>query len=138
MKLLPLSFVAIVTASVTSCMVAPVPPTPQPTTSIQESVKTEASDLTEEQQRQLEAMRERLASQNQLNNSSVTETTSAIAPTVKPKPKADYPFATPVPGKEGFVFNPYTNSRVDVRGLARGLLVLDPHDADPNHKFRVP
>jgi len=61
-------------------------------------------------------------------------TRPAIAPVAKP----NYPTATRVPGKEGFVFNPYTHNTVDVKGIASGKLVRDPEDADTSHKFRVP
>jgi len=49
-----------------------------------------------------------------------------------------YRYALQIPGKEGFVFNPFTNNPVDVRGIPSGTLVRDPQDGDANHKFRVP
>jgi hypothetical protein len=52
--------------------------------------------------------------------------------------KPDYRRAIPVPGREGLVFNPWTNNPVDVRGIPSGQLVRDPHDPNPSHKFRVP
>ena len=55
-----------------------------------------------------------------------------------PAPKSKYPTAAAVPGKPGFVFNPYTHNIVDVKGIGSGRLCRDPEDADPNHKFRVP
>lgn len=62
--------------------------------------------------------------------------TSAPDP-VKP-PEKEYRVAVPIPGKPGFVFNPFTNKPLDVRGIPAGKLVVDPNDPDPNHKFRVP
>lgn len=56
---------------------------------------------------------------------------------VKPAEK-EYRVAVPIPGKPGFVFNPFTNKPLDVRGIPAGKLVVDPNDPDPNHKFRVP
>ena len=47
-------------------------------------------------------------------------------------------FAAPVPGKEGFVYNPYTHNQVDVRGIPSGTRVRDPHDTNPAHIFKVP
>ncbi len=138
MKLRSLSVISVLTSLLASCTLAPQPPAPQPEARVKEKVKTEVTNLEGEQQRQLDAMRERLASQNDLEKPPEVDPTSAITPTDKPKPKTGYPFATPVPGKEGFVFNPYTNNRVDVRDIPRGTLVRDPHDADPSHKFRVP
>ncbi len=52
--------------------------------------------------------------------------------------KSKYPTAAAVPGKPGFVFNPYTTNIVDVKGIGSGRLCRDPEDPDPNHKFRVP
>ena len=49
-----------------------------------------------------------------------------------------YPYATKVPNRPGFVYNPYTRNQVDVRGIPQGTLVLDPNDNDSTHKFRVP
>ena len=46
--------------------------------------------------------------------------------------------AEPVPGRPGFVYNPWTNKQVDVRGLPPGTLVRDPDDRNPDHRFRIP
>lgn len=63
-------------------------------------------------------------------------------PTPKPDPvpsKPGHPRAIPIPGKEGYVFNPFTNNPVDVRGIPSGTLVQDPQDPDRSkHSFRVP
>ena len=59
-------------------------------------------------------------------------------PATEPPPRQDYRVAVPSPGKEGFVFNPFTNDPVDVRAIPSGTLVRDPNDPDPDHKFRVP
>jgi hypothetical protein len=55
-----------------------------------------------------------------------------------PPPPPDYKAAVPVPGKPGYVFNPFTNNSVDVRGIPPGTLVRDPQDPDSDHKFRIP
>lgn len=49
----------------------------------------------------------------------------------------NHPFAVGLPGKPGFVLNPYTNTVVDVRGLRAGTLVRDPDDK-VKRAFRVP
>ncbi|MGJ8657613.1 MAG: hypothetical protein ACSHX6_14290 [Akkermansiaceae bacterium] len=59
----------------------------------------------------------------------------AKPPVVKP---AVVKFAAPVPGKQGFVYNPYTHNQVDVRGIPSGTKVRDPHDSNPAHIFKVP
>lgn len=56
-------------------------------------------------------------------------------PVVKP---AVTKFAAPVPGKTGFVYNPFTQNQVDVRGIPSGTKVRDPHDSNPAHIFKVP
>lgn len=59
--------------------------------------------------------------------------------TTETKPdKPDYRRAIPIPGREGMVFNPFTNNPVDVRGIPSGSLVRDPADPNMDHKFRVP
>ncbi len=63
-------------------------------------------------------------------------TTIPIVPPSDPNKPVTFPFATPVPGKAGFVFNPYNQKKVDVRGLPSGTLVSDPRNA--NQKFYVP
>jgi hypothetical protein len=53
--------------------------------------------------------------------------------------KGEYQFASPVPGKTGFVFSPYNNKVIDVRGIPSGMLVQDPHyPASEKKYFRVP
>jgi len=59
------------------------------------------------------------------------------------KPKAtekkDYPFASPVVGKSGFVLSPYNSKMVDVRDIPSGTLVQDPtYPASEKKYFRVP
>ncbi len=54
-------------------------------------------------------------------------------------PKKEWPFANPVPGKEGFVFSPYNNKMVDVRDIPSGTLVQDPtYPPAEQKRFRVP
>jgi hypothetical protein len=68
------------------------------------------------------------------NNPTVTPP-KVTKPEVK---KSKFPTALPIPGKPGFVFNPWTNKAVDVRAVPSGYLVRDPGDGNPDHKFRVP
>ena len=66
------------------------------------------------------------------------EEPTTTTPPVSTKPN-DYVFANKVPGKEGFVFSPYNNKVVDVRGLPSGTLVQDPTYPPTEKKyFRVP
>lgn len=94
----------------------------------------------DEGQKQLEAARLRLENGG-LPPNSVNGQLPIVDPTVGgqiPAAPATYPYATSVPGKQGFVFNPYTKNQVDVRGIPSGTLVRDPYDTDKGHKFRVP
>lgn len=111
---------------------APYPPYPQ-----HPGVPTPGSPngqqvLTDEQQRQLDEERARLERERQEREA---QANNALTP---PSTKPKYPTAAAVPGKPGFVFNPYTHNIVDVKGIASGKLVRDPEDNDPTHKFRVP
>ena len=60
---------------------------------------------------------------------------TTAAPPAPEKPK--YPYANKIPGKDGFVFSPYNNKPIDVRGMASGTLVQDPTFSDEK-RFRVP
>ena len=61
----------------------------------------------------------------------------------KPKPpeekKSEIQVARPVPGKPGFVFSPFNNKVIDVKGIPSGRLVADPtYPASEKKHFRVP
>jgi hypothetical protein len=58
------------------------------------------------------------------------EERASTPPGTQPAPKMkDYPYATPVPGKSGFVVSPYApqSGYVDVRGFPPGTEVKDPY-----------
>ena len=67
---------------------------------------------------------------------SVTPLTSS--PAIQPSRPTKYPTAVGIPGKPGFVYNPYTNRPVDTRGMPPSSLVMDPNDPDKTHRFRTP
>lgn len=115
---------------------------PPPMTA-EEKAKLEAEEkLKEEEERrkqQEEALRNGTAKIEEdgtsLNGTGGTGTTT----TPPSKPRRDYPFANKVPGKDGFVFSPYNNKEVDVRGIPSGTLVQDPtYPAAEKKYFRVP
>lgn len=100
-----------------------------------------------EPQKQLEANRIRLErearerskrEQAQYSIPSTTTSLSAPSPTTSKPSVKKYPTATPIPGRKGFVFNPYTNNIVDVMGIDSGKLCRDPEDPDTSHKFYAP
>ena len=115
---------------------APYPPYPAPhappTSSVpsadQPPAITDAQQLELDRQRKEEQLRRKREQEQNRSN-----TVDRPADT---KPK--YPTAASVPGKPGFVFNPYTHNIVNVKGIASGKLVRDPEDNDDTHKFRVP
>lgn len=75
------------------------------------------------------------------NTTTNPTTTTTTTTTEKPaeKPRSDYAFANPVPGKAGFVFSPYNQKLVDVRDIPSGTLVQDPTYPPSEKKyFRVP
>ena len=62
-----------------------------------------------------------------------------VAPTPPVTPPSSIPVAVAVPGKPGFVFSPYNNKVVDVRGVASGKKVSDPnYPLEDKKHFRVP
>ena len=74
---------------------------------------------------------------------------TAPAPSEAPKPnvepkRPEYPVASKVPGKEGYVFSPYNNKIISVRDeqdrlIPSGTLVQDPTFPPADKKyFRVP
>ena len=65
------------------------------------------------------------------------------APDPEPEPltldSKSIPTAKAVPGKDGFVFSPFNNHLIDVKGFKSGTLVSDPRFQLSDRKFfRVP
>ena len=94
---------------------------------------------------ELQAQRE--AGTNQETVPPTRETTKPTppqntTPTPAPKPPTQttsVPTARKVPGREGFVFSPYNNKMIDVKGFPSGTKVRDPHyDEGENKFFKVP
>ena len=101
--------------------------------------------VTSEDQQKLQEQRDRMKVRDEQNleeDTAEMKKPDADTTTSKPKEdtkKGDYAFATPVPGKEGFVFSPYNNKLVDVRDIPSGTLVQDPtYPAAEKKYFRVP
>ncbi|GAA5128392.1 hypothetical protein JIN84_01955 [Luteolibacter yonseiensis] len=111
--------------------------------------KPENASVTSVEQQKLQAQRDELkkkeeaAKKEELKETTVAPDTS-VPPTEAPKPpveekKPDIPVANKVPGKDGYVFSPFNNKLIDVRGYAPGTLVADPTYPESAKKhFRVP
>ncbi|MGJ8673223.1 hypothetical protein [Rubritalea sp.] len=129
-------------ALVTSCYYPPSYPK-QPNQPVTPPAPVDNTTATDPGAQQLQAARERLEAQqngatsNPYNQSAQLPTTDPNVAVAPPAPTT-YPYATKVPSKPGFVFNPFTKNQVDVRGIPEGTLVRDPYDNDQTHKFRVP
>ena len=108
----------------------------------------DGSTVSAEQQQQIKEERERAAAEAQRKidaEEGRTPATPGGATTTQPPspsqetPRRDFEFATPVPGKPGFVFSPYNNKMIDVRDIPSGTLVQDPtYPASEKKYFRVP
>ena len=121
---------------------APGQPTPTAPDSSPERTMTAAQKREEERrQERIKANREAEARRKALQKEK--EANDRVEPITPPKrdpiePSKRYRTAMAIPGKPGYVFNPWTNKSVDVRGIPSGTLIRDPNDGDPDHKFRVP
>jgi hypothetical protein len=139
-----LTFPILCCFAMTSCYVIPDPQKEKP----KEDVKKETT-MTSEEQQKLEEQRKKMeeekkaAEEKEKEEIAEKENEKEKEGDTTPKPPGrkpgDYPFANPVPGKEGFVFSPYNNKLVDVRDIPSGQLVRDPTYAVSEKKFfRVP
>ena len=64
---------------------------------------------------------------------------SSAPESTAPPAKTEYEYATPVPGRPGFVLSPYNGKMIDVKGIPSGTLVADPaYPASEKKYFLVP
>jgi hypothetical protein len=122
-------------------------PQPQPTkkpAANETMASEEQQKLRAERKKAAEEAEERTAEQEEKAEDTKPGGTTAGGGTTpgggsKPAERKDWPFASPVPGKSGFVFSPYNNKVIDVRDMPSGVLVRDPTYAESEKKyFRVP
>lgn len=133
LRLLP-ACAALAAVTLSSCYVVPDPPPQNP------EKKPEAT-LTDKEQQEIAAQREKKKQEEALKQKAedpgAPPNPDATPPTQKPKQSA--PTATPVPGKEGYVFSPFNQKIVDVREIPSGTLVADPtYPPSEKKHFRVP
>ena len=118
----------------TSCL-SPYPPNPRAPLAAQSPEPVQKKSTSTASSREQQRIREaRAGARRKAANSTRSEAPSDPSP----PPKKDFRTGVPIPGKEGFVFNPFTNNPVDVRAIPPGTLVRDPQDPNADHKFRVP
>ena len=120
-----------------SCYPVPDGP-PKKKTDPNATVASEDQQKIQEQRDRMKAREEQKLAEEKANEMKAPEDTTTPTPDNNTK-KGDYAFATPVPGKEGFVFSPFNNKLVDVRDIPSGTLVQDPtYPAAEKKYFRVP
>lgn len=119
-------------------------PVDEPQRIQQGPAQTPPTNLTLEQTRLLEEQKklaeaDLIRQQHALDNPSLPTDRSPTGFNNTQSGPSDYPFASKIPGKEGFVFSPYNKKVVDVRGIPSGTLVADPlFPASEKKYFRVP
>ncbi|MEP4078185.1 hypothetical protein [Haloferula sp.] len=87
----------------------------------------------------LQAERDQLENGEAMPEPEAETTSPPPAPAPKPEEVKGIPVAKKVPGREGFVFSPYNNKLIDVKGFPKNSKVRDPHyPASANKFFRVP
>ena len=104
--------------------------------------------MTPAEQQKVKEQRENIKEKEELANKEAPKDTAIETPTkpdggtVTPptvEKRADYPVASKVPGKEGYVFSPFNNKLIDVKDMPSGTLVSDPTYPESAKKFfRVP
>lgn len=61
-----------------------------------------------------------------------------IVPSFDDSPFPVQPIGAHIPDRPGYIFNPFTQNAVDIRGIPPNSLVRDPVDPNHDHKFRTP
>ncbi len=122
------------------------PPPPAPTDpAVNKQTEEEKQKIAEQREKKKEA--DELANKEKKSEGETpgAETTPGNpdpdkTPPKKPEAdKAEIRVAKPVPGKPGFVFSPFNNKIIDVKGIPSGRLVADPtYPASEKKHFRVP
>ncbi|MEM1085387.1 MAG: hypothetical protein AAGI48_14840 [Verrucomicrobiota bacterium] len=114
------------------------PPTPpndvaQNAASEAEGAVDEAANEAEQAASDAEAMKEK--EQEQITETIEDPSPPAAGGGTKPA----VPVARRVPGRDGFVFSPFNNKMINVKGFASGTMVADPtYPASEKKYFRVP
>lgn len=113
-------------------------PAPDDTPESREQARRERQAAREREQREENRREAREESNSREKKPEITEKVpDPEPPAPEPKPRAQV--ARVVPGKPGFVFSPYNNKIIDVKGIPSGTLVQDPTYPQSEKKyFRVP
>jgi hypothetical protein len=114
---------------------------PLPKTPEQIEKEAELKKARDKANAEAKARRERLKKEQEANGGGSSPDTTDVIPPITREPvkrTSKYRTARAIVTKPGYVFNPWTNKAVDVRGIPSGTLIRDPNDGNPDHKFRVP
>lgn len=112
------------------------PPQRKAATTAEQQKQQEQRDALKKKEEQ--AKKDEQAKKEEVKPKNDTPTTTSNPPPAPKRTEAD-PYASKVPGREGFVFSPYNNKIVDVRDIPSGTLVRDPtYTGEGNGRFRVP
>jgi len=135
-KIFPIFLLPVGISLLASCY--PIPDEPATNQQGEQTITSDEQQKIQEQRDRMREEAERREREQQAQQP--TERLTSPPPPPPPSPRSpDYPFATPVPGKEGLVFSPYNNKVVDVRDIPSGTLVQDPTYPPADKKFfRVP
>ena len=101
---------------------------PNPPGQVPKKEKPTVSDV-EQQKIQAEREKARLDAQRKAEEQAGLQdngTTPPSGDTPIAPDKPQYEYATPVPGRPGFVLSPYNGKMIDVKGIPSGTLVADP------------
>lgn len=71
----------------------------------------------------------------ELQETPVPEPEAPLPPRPKPPVAQNLPVARKVPGRDGFVFSPFNNKMLDVKGVPSGTKVRDPNFPESERKY---
>lgn len=132
---------AILAGWVVSCSPSePAPAPPNPPTDVAQNQGAELENAAENAGDQVDGATSDADAMKEKEQKQITETMEdPKPPTTEAGTKPTVPVAQRVPGRDGFVFSPYNNKMINVKGFASGTMVADPtYPASEKKYFRVP
>ena len=145
--ILPASAALLMVATSCTPYVEPPPPAPADpaartrTPEEEEKIRKEREEMKKKDEENKTPDKDKKAEGEQEGTAKKDPATGEGEETPKPpvEKKSEIQVARPVPGKPGFVFSPFNNKVIDVKGIPSGRLVADPtYPASEKKHFRVP